>query len=300
MSTRSFVGSVDSTGTFRARYVHWDGYPTAMGKTLATMIARDGVLPVLDVLTEQRPGWSSLLDSTPDITRVDPDPEAPLGSAAALAADFGPCGRYRDGGVVNVPGYGCAYAVQKGGDSLDNWITGTLDPERASASVEQSTWCEWGYLLSEDTLYVVRCDAHPVLVTQVPLDRLAQVTSETWVAIECGEQFEECSHYAWFHDETVPEESKGLTMREWLGVVPMTVDRAIAVIDHLGNPTKVTRSGYSRGNTWHARTKDGSAVPLYTVKGNTATPLPDLVYVYPKRKEDMAESGVATAAGASA
>lgn len=101
MSTRSAVGAATAPGeAFRGRYVHWDGYPGYVGKTLIEMVRRDGVETVLDVLTRQHYGWSSL-------------GTGPQG--------LGP--GYTDGRFEAVDGFGIAYTEVDGQTSPDEWVT---------------------------------------------------------------------------------------------------------------------------------------------------------------------------------
>lgn len=59
MSTNSVVG-VPHEDSWRGRYVHWDGYPTAMVPDLFTIVARDGYETAVRILTQEHYGWSSL------------------------------------------------------------------------------------------------------------------------------------------------------------------------------------------------------------------------------------------------
>lgn len=59
MSTPCTVGYVDGDGG-RGRHVNWDGYPIGVGKNVQELILRDGPERVIDVLTREHYGWSSL------------------------------------------------------------------------------------------------------------------------------------------------------------------------------------------------------------------------------------------------
>ena len=65
MATRSLVGTYTPTGTWRARYVHWDGSPASMIPTLRSIIGTAGANRAVRVLVEDHPyGWSSLDPAT--------------------------------------------------------------------------------------------------------------------------------------------------------------------------------------------------------------------------------------------
>ncbi len=59
MSTHAVVGVKTATG-FRGRYVHLDGYPSAMIPALTGIVARDGVERALRVITQEHTEWSTL------------------------------------------------------------------------------------------------------------------------------------------------------------------------------------------------------------------------------------------------
>lgn len=117
MGTRSAVGP-DST-VKRGRYVHWDGYPSGVGKALLAIVQRDGVERAREVITANFYGWSTL----------DPEKKAGEPYLGANRAHI-------------VPGYGEAYSHA---EQPDGWVT------------ETSTWgIEFGYLLGDDALHVHR------------------------------------------------------------------------------------------------------------------------------------------------
>lgn len=144
MSTRSVV-ALPHGDVWRGRYVHSDGYPTYMARTLTDMVRRDGLAKVITTLTESFHGWSSLSATQPDIEGVDPDKGAPYGTPAYTASLFSTdaeqYGYYADGRFANVPGHGVAYTDVPESD----WHT--PDPE---------AWTEWAYVLTPGGLLVVK------------------------------------------------------------------------------------------------------------------------------------------------
>lgn len=59
MGTRSIIAEPTDNG-FRGRYAHWDGYPTAMGRNLWLIIARDGLDKAIAALIKDNTGWSRI------------------------------------------------------------------------------------------------------------------------------------------------------------------------------------------------------------------------------------------------
>jgi len=59
MSTRSVIAQTTALG-FRGRYVHYDGYPTAVGEAVRLIVARDGVEVATRILTKDHYGWASV------------------------------------------------------------------------------------------------------------------------------------------------------------------------------------------------------------------------------------------------
>lgn len=298
MSTRSFVGKINSDGTFKARYVHSDGYPTYLARQLLALVQRDDAEKVLSTVTEEHYGWSSLNAETPDIEGVTPDRDADFRSAEYQAS------RFQDGRFANIPGYGIAYTTQKGQSSPDDWVEGgvNLDTEEGMGDFG---WVEWGYLIDseENSILVLRTDGqffHPgsncKVAGRVPFD--AEEVDELLATVECGENYEYCSHYAWVHFD-VPDESKRLSTAEWLEHEQMNTSSAIAVtVD--GSTYQLTgggvSSGYHRnlpsyqncalikpGKGWlsDARSDDGEPV-LVRTRTETGNPVRGVQYHYPQ------------------
>lgn len=121
MSTRSFIGTVNSEGRFRGRYVHSDGYPSGLVPVLTELIARaDGSLSyVLKVITKDHPGWSYI--------------------HPVYAENF-----LDDRGEL-VNGFGLAYTVESGQASWNEWLTGTVD---GRFDEDNDMLCEWGYVFT--------------------------------------------------------------------------------------------------------------------------------------------------------
>lgn len=107
MSTRSII-AVPTDTDWKGRYVHWDGYPSNMGKELQAIIQRDGYENAIKVLTQDHKSWSGINSDPLNLS----DPQ----------------------GHTLVPGYGVAHADIPAND--DPW----LYPEDQDST-------EWVYLL---------------------------------------------------------------------------------------------------------------------------------------------------------
>lgn len=161
MSTRSVVGTIDlSTGAWKGRYVHFDGYPTARGPVLAQILANvDGGLNVLNhTIAAQGAGWSSLTGKLQN--------DRPTGDNAAFVNGFGTA--YRD-----APG-------------ADDWITGTVGEEF------DDVFIEWGYFFTGDDpatasllVFGFPYPAGPAgALAVIPARVLHQVTDNGWEHVE--------------------------------------------------------------------------------------------------------------------
>lgn len=115
MGTRSIVAiKTGDNGSWKGRYVHWDGYPDGVGAAVVAVIERDGVEKAVKVLTEEHYGWSSL-NAT--------------GGESTDSTRF-----------TTVDGYGVAYVNDT--EQPDEWIT--------DADFGES-WCEYVYVIDPQT-----------------------------------------------------------------------------------------------------------------------------------------------------
>lgn len=117
-----------------------------------------------------------------------------------------------------------------------------------------------------------------------------------WTAIECGENLERCSHYAWYHN-LLPKTSN-LGTQTWLGNRPLEMHDAIAFIVD-GKRYKSTGSGgdadfMSRGTarfpsgTWVQSVVAGNGerlnVPVARRIDKGFVPMPKVQWVIPPTK----------------
>jgi hypothetical protein len=114
MGTRSCVARVRQTGSeqmgFEGRYIHWDGYPHGVGRTLFEECRRLGTDRVLRLLIdEHRNGWSCIAGCQLDLepvnmrTRKHTDPETD-------APQYYPDGDGSDAPVTETDDCGMEYA----------------------------------------------------------------------------------------------------------------------------------------------------------------------------------------------
>jgi hypothetical protein len=169
---------------------------------------------------------------------------------------------------------------------------------------------EWLYVfdVNEWRLCVrdLRHDAESIVDLKGP-----EPTPEQWRIIECGENFERCSHYAWAHN-LVPR-TCNLSTQTWLGRKPLDFHDACAFIIS-GKRYTATGSGgqsdfynsvshrfgkdfkpFPRG-TWIASVKAGNGrrmeFPVAKIDGEKYTPFPGVVWVYPPTQDDPKETMV--------
>ncbi len=247
MGTSSIVGTVDlASGAFRGRYVHFDGAPTTRVPVLADLLARTfhhDLAAMLHTLTEQHHGWSNITTCQQELSAAQ-DPE-----------------RFR-----LVPGVGTAYCDTPSGK---DWWTGTLTPPT------QNYYAEWTYLFTGDD----RSDAELIIAEstyieqrpgltvrgRIPVWELATVDHAALSALECGADYERCTHYAWFHFPEVPEESHMLSTAEWLGTEALTPRHAIEIsVD--GDRLIPAGSGHSHGEWWNISARPAGGGPAQTVR----------------------------------
>lgn len=300
MSTRSIIGTTDGT-TFNGIYCHFDGYPSNMVPALAKIITRDGAdaLPVLTGREKRARGgvtanWDSLTPEMPS-----PDTELPYPDYRTYF-DKVPVSE-RD------PGLSALYVHLDSGspdERRDQVIEGygtvmTANPIRFSGTVTDpdvdAGLCEWAYLFTDDlTVVVYEIGDRLTEVGRFTREDLAAITEGDEEACkrirytECGKNFSRCCHMAWFHDETVPDESRGLGMLEWLGIEPIAPNRAIG--GNIGGKRyEFTGGGKSHGRTWEMSVKGGGYVPAIALdaRGRRIKPLADVELVFPPTKAEF-------------
>ena len=286
MSTRAVITRVgEHEGQFAGRYVHADGMPTSMGKTLWSLLHGHFKNDLGAMLTY-------LIDAS----------HAVCGWSAIAGKDFS-----------LKPGYTWQKATADGAkyevySKRPNYMRPQCFAGRPSEEpclytekdLDGGTDIEWVYIFdeAERKLFVHDVSAKED-VAVIALDG----EEPDWATIECGEDFERCSHYAWKHN-LVPR-TCNLGTQTWLGNCPLDFHDAIAFIIQgkrlknsgsggdadFGNRMRGTR--YQSG-TWVQSLIAGngkrSEVPVAKRTEKGFVPLPGVQWVMPPTKSNPRET----------
>jgi hypothetical protein len=268
MGTMGFVGTVDEQGTLTGRPVCTDGYPSGLGRQLVNILASfDGGLDQMLAVIESRNVWGTVY--------------------ADASAELDPHYGSQDGFEM-VAGVGRAHV--NGRDDFE-------DPEFGTLGVDNGEYA-WGYwfttrevstaelVVTEGTEEVARIPAHELV---------GYTEREAWTAIECGERYERCSHYAWFHFPEI-EHSVRLGTQKYLGLEPLDARDAVGGI-YLGVEYTFTGSGFAGGyegfggrkypgrkGLWYMIGRDAAGnevnVPAFVAK--SGNPIKTTTLIYPE------------------
>ncbi len=165
MGTPSHIAVPVGDG-WRARSVHWDGYPSGVGRHLWAIVQREGVEKARQVLTEDYYSWSIINQAQPDISKVKLTAAEKKLSHWDLQKKYGNdrnhpkvrLAEWNDSGqFANVPGYGIAHTHEPI----------TLLGEKNYVQSEETHWFgpagnyeawdyAWTYLLADDGLWVFK------------------------------------------------------------------------------------------------------------------------------------------------
>jgi hypothetical protein len=235
VSTRSVIARSTGEGTFTGRYHHWDSYPNGLGVALIELyrghFKRD-LNRMLQLLLDKHPaGWSTIVhkDFTlkPGYTNVVQRPEdmsieefqnQPLNRRPQCYCHGH---RHEEGWTADEKsdcGAEWAYVFEvlpENSDQSEQKILHVLDRAKHEESGEYF-WNEVG-----------RID----LDSEEPIN---------WTAIECGENFERCSHIAEYHGINSP-----LAMATYLGNRPLDPIHDPIAYQVNGKTFKATDSGGS-------------------------------------------------------
>lgn len=299
MSTRSIIGTTDGT-TFTGIYCHFDGYPSNMVRSLAAIITRDGhdALPIL-LGSERRArggetaSWTSLTPEMPSPDTELPYPDRSTYLDCTPQEDIDP-------GILALYSHLATGSEEKRDQMIEGYgsvmNTHSIRFSGAISDREADTgWCEWVYLFTDDlTVIVYEIGEGLTEVGRFTRNDLAAITEDDEAACEriaqaeCGEDYSRCAHYAWAHDKTVPDESHRLGMREWLGLEPISLDRAIGATVK-GERFEFTGGGRSNGRTWEMSVKGGGYMPAIRMdsRGRHMRSLPGVELSFPPTKAEV-------------
>jgi hypothetical protein len=219
MATRACIAIPTDNG-FKGRYSHSDGNPAWLLRQLVTLVNRDGVDAARKMLFENHFGWSYIADGT-------------------VADETNRLGADR---ATLVPGYGLAYSAEE-------------EPDKPITNTEDSGWLAWAYVLNDLGVAVFR-PADPDAGVQWEhvgnVRYTDDLTDDVIRQLECGEDFERCSHYAWYHDARVPRENR-IGMRQWLGLDPIrSVGDVRSACGAAYTLTGSTTTGTSDDHNWQS------------------------------------------------
>lgn len=268
MGTRSIIAKVDGDG-FIGRYCHWDGYPSHMLPELVHVLTHHdgGPVAALEVLLAH--DWSSISHEKCELGEWD-DPSR---------------------GFAPVPGVGIAH--DEGGPT---WL------EYHGEAGGMNTDCEWVYAIDAERGRITVFDlpyASGTDFTTTPryvgaVNLSDDLTDEMISRLECGENYERCSHCAYVH---FPEaEGTRLGTAQWLGREPMdfhdviafTYKRKTYTLSGSGGRRSKGGGRYTPGNArdcneWWVSVKESEKdLPLavYDAEDN-ATPYPGVKWIFP-------------------
>lgn len=277
MSTRSVIARIgEHEGEFSGVYVHSDGYPTGRGPLLFQMIREEfkgDLKAALRFIIDEHPaGWSSL-----------------------------------------IPEYRACFCHPRRAKNRTDFKNRQPEPPQEFSHknvVKGDTDVEWLYIFDEEQnrLYIhdVRNDAESIV-------ELAdgEPTKEQWTAIECGENFERCSHYAWAHG--LAPKTCNLSTQTWLGRRPFDFNDVVAFVINGKRWTSTGSGGSSEfystpiarqhgftkhfpPRTWIASVKSRNGrrmdVPVAKVTKDGYEPLAGVVWIYPPTKDNPQETMV--------
>jgi hypothetical protein len=285
MSTRGIIARSTGESTFAGRYHHWDSYPSGLGVALVELYRghfKHDLTRMLQVLLDKHPaGWSTIVHKDfnlkPGYTNVGSRPDG-------MSIE-----EFQNQPLNRRPQCYCHGHRHE---------EGFLHDEKSDCGAE------WAYVSDEEekVLHVLDREKHEVSgeyhwqgVGRIDLDCEDSIN---WMTIECGENFERCSHYAWKHD-LVPR-TCNLATQTWLGNRSLEFHDAIAFIV-AGKRYKATGSGgnsdYLRrtgknfpSNTWVSSVVAGNGrrlelpVAIITSDG-TYSPLQGVTWIYPPTKK---------------
>jgi hypothetical protein len=271
-------------GKFSGRYTHADGMPTSMGACLWSLLHGhfkndlSAMLAYLIDAPHAQAGWSALVGKDfklkPGYTWQKATADGAKYEVYSKRADY-----LRPQCFAGRPGENPYLFTEK--------------------NLEDGTDTEWLYVFDEpERKLFVRDVSAKEDVAVIDLDG----EEPDWSKIECGENFERCSHYAWYHN-LVPKTSN-LGTQTWLGNRPLKMHDAIAfVVD--GKRYKSTGSGgdadfLNRGiarfpsGTWVQSVIAGNGrrleVPVAKRTQEGFAPLPGVQWVMPPTKNNPRET----------
>jgi hypothetical protein len=231
VSTRSVIARVgEHEGEFSGVYHHWDGAPTSLGTYLWNLLHghfKNDLGKMLRTLLDQHSSWSTIV--------------------------------HKDFNVK--PGY-TNVGTRLDGMSLEEFLNQPLNRRPqchwhghrheknepyTQTSLEDGTDIEWLYVFDEiERKMFIRDVSAKEDVAIIDMNG----DEPNWTLIQCGENFERCSHYAWAHGLT--PKTSNLSTQTWLERRPLDLHDAIAFVI---NGKRLTNSGSGGDADFLSRTQ---------------------------------------------
>jgi hypothetical protein len=310
MSTNGIIArAVGHEGQFKGRYHHWDSVPPNLGKTLVELYCghfNRNLNEMLEVLLDLHPaGWSTI--NSKDF-RLKPGYTLERVKYPSFVEGESEAAR-----EVRLKAYWAHPDVRR----PQCYCHGVRHEEAQEWSDADDTGASWAYVFEviedQKLLHVLARQKNEWTKkyqwAEVEQGRIELDSSDPidWNVIECGPNFERCSHYAWYHN--LQPKTSNLSTRAYLGLDPLDMHNVIAVIVN-GKRFKVTGSGgrgdyynqhrelskgkrYSK-DTWVAECKAGNGrgvqIGIGTYQGDKYVPAPGVTWVYPPIKDQERET----------
>jgi hypothetical protein len=281
MSTRGAVAA-GTLKRWRGVYNHYDSYPTGLGKDL------------YEHLIDVRNSGKSLAEIGEDILRFDDWRNYLKGGVCEY------CGRmtgqaHSISGMLFLEKKAEPYPDPEAKHHAHNSLANVRRQQYTNRSVRNSD-LEWVYIINpdEDVIHVLSVRSPQWHVGDMRFDR-----APDFQALECGENFERCKHYAWYHfleiDRDGPQERLGT--KHYLGILPLReFDEVYAFRIHGQRYTRTGsgvhgRYAHHRGisasdpDAWYeevvSRNGKCSYRPVARIMGETRLPYPGVTWIFP-------------------
>jgi hypothetical protein len=282
MSTNGIIARATGENKFEGRYHHWDSYPSGLGKSLVNLyrgyFQRD-LTSMLKVLLDDHTGWSTIVEKDFTLKAGYTNPKS---SGKMSFVDFQKLPRQRR------PQCYCHGERKEQNPVLDQdsdcgaeyaYVFETVDTDDKQSNILHVLY----RAKNKDT-----GEYHWSEAGRIDLDSDEEIN---WTPIECGEKFERCRHYAWYHN-LLPKTSNLATVT-YLGYRPLDFHDVIA-FKIRGRIYRSTGSGVRVGDYWVSSVIDSSDrradVKTAVVQNGEYFPAPGVKWIYPTVNKKNGES----------
>lgn len=316
MSTRSIIATPDGKGGFvNGIYMHYDGYPTGMGANVHRLVREQGAKKFLDALDTAPQGWESIdyegsrdlfaerynmaLDAYHEDKHERLANDIPVKPFSFSEEHVPSVGVRRTRWLRDGSGGRDEYV---GPDEVPRWrMDWSPDDKDKGEDKENSlkdSWVEWVYVVDPETnsMEILKNNYRegPTPVGRVRFDD----PSPNWEAMECGHNYEHCSHVASHHFPEAANTRYGIDV--WMGREDpfITHDASAAIVN--GTRYELTGNGKAQHGLWYAsatNTETGKRedVPIHTPatfrsgERPESEALPGVTLVFPPRANETEE-----------